>query len=42
MPPKASSCFGMISDEGGGSTMVRLLLAAARRAWYGKYVDIVP
>ena len=30
VPPMSSSCFGMISDEGVGSTMVTMF---ARRAW---------
>jgi hypothetical protein len=33
MPPEASSCFGMISDEGVERAPLSCLSLAARRAW---------
>jgi hypothetical protein len=37
MPPKSSSRFGMILDEGGGGAMVTMLLLVVRRrkVWRG-------
>ena len=39
MPPESSSCFGMISDEGGGSAIVRLSLAARRARYVFSWYD---
>ena len=36
MPPESSSCFGMVSDEGGGSAIV-MIVVGARRHGKGKY-----
>ena len=41
MPPESSSCLGMISDEGGGSAIVRLSLAARRARYVFSWYDTV-